>query len=66
MTPGAFFIPGSPYLSISARRMLGSNLSETLRYTSLNAADATKETVEPMLSEVAESLSEFRTRLYRG
>ncbi|MEP6483650.1 MAG: serine/threonine-protein kinase [Rudaea sp.] len=52
--------------SVSARRMLGTNLSETLRYTSLNAAEATKETVEPMLSEVAESLAEFRARRDRG
>ena len=52
--------------SVGARRMLGSGPSETLRYTSLNAADVTKETVEPMLSEVADSLAEFRTHRDRG
>jgi eukaryotic-like serine/threonine-protein kinase len=52
--------------SIDQRRPLSADLSETMRYSSLNAADATKETVEPMLQEVAQSLSEFRAHHDRG
>ena len=52
--------------SIDQHRALGPGWSETLRYSSLNAADATKETVEPMLKEVEESLAEFRPHRDRG
>jgi eukaryotic-like serine/threonine-protein kinase len=52
--------------SIDQHRALGPGWSETLHYSSLNAADATKETVEPMLKEVEESLAEFRPHRDRG
>ncbi len=52
--------------SIDQHRALGPGWSETLHFSSLNAADATKETVEPMLKEVAESLSEFRPHRDHG
>ena len=52
--------------SIDQHRALGPGWSETLHYSSLNAADATKETVEPMLKEVEQSLAEFRPHRDHG
>ena len=52
--------------SVDQRRTLGPGWSERVTYSSLNAAEATQETVEPMLSDVAASLSDYRSKRDRG
>jgi len=52
--------------AVEGQRKLGAGWSEQVHFTSLNAADQAREAVEPMLSEVAEKLVEFRPRGNKG
>ncbi len=52
--------------SIDQRRPLGSDWTDQVHFSSLNAADQTDETVKPWLAEIAESLQAFRPHRDRG
>jgi serine/threonine-protein kinase len=52
--------------SVEQRRPLGSDWSDAVHFSSLNAADQTTETVKPWLGDIAESLQAFRPHRDRG
>jgi eukaryotic-like serine/threonine-protein kinase len=52
--------------SVEQRRPLGSDWSDAVHFSSLNAADQTDETVKPWLGDIAESLQQFHPHRDRG
>jgi serine/threonine protein kinase len=52
--------------SVEQRRPLGSDWSDAVHFSSLNAADQTDETVKPWLQDIAEALQAFHPHRDRG
>ena len=52
--------------SIDERRPLGSDWTDQVHFSSLNAADQTDETVKPWLAEIAQSLQAYHPHRERG
>jgi serine/threonine-protein kinase len=52
--------------SVDQRRPLGSDWSDAVHFSSLNAADQTDETVKPWLQEIAQSLQAYHPHHDRG
>jgi serine/threonine-protein kinase len=52
--------------SVDARRPLGSDWSDAVHFSSLNAADQTDETVKPWLQDIAQALQPYHPHHDRG
>jgi eukaryotic-like serine/threonine-protein kinase len=52
--------------ALKGRRALGPGWTEQVSFTSLNASEKAREVIEPMAEDIAQALSEFRSRGGRG
>ena len=52
--------------SVEQRRPLGSDWSDAVHFSSLNAADQTDETVKPWLEDIEQALQAYRPHRDRG
>jgi serine/threonine-protein kinase len=52
--------------AMRGRRALGAGWTEQVNFTTLNATEKARETIEPMADDMAQALDEFRARRGRG